>query len=126
VARSRTVARGSIGPPRRGRVALAGAIVLLTGAGLLGLASAGGVAGGVWEGVLYLLPALLLAVVLLLRRYPGERLLCALVARRAHRARIRPLLAMRGIELPVPHGGRLIAVSLAGRAPPLARAGARC
>jgi hypothetical protein len=127
VARSRTVARGSIGPPRRGRVVLAGAIVLLTSAGLLGLASAGGVAGGVWEGVLYLLPALLLAVVLLLRRYPGERLLRALVARRAHRARIGARrLVMRGIELPVPQGGRLIAVSLAGRAPPLARAGARC
>jgi hypothetical protein len=74
--------------------------------------------------VLYLLPALLLLLVLLVRRYPGERLLGVLAARRARRARTRVPAATRRIELPVPHGGRLIAVSLAGRAPPRAPAGA--
>jgi hypothetical protein len=79
-----------------------------------------------WEGLLYLLPALVLVVALLIKRYPGERLLAQLAARRARpRRRARPLPAARRIELPVPHGGRLIAVSLAGRAPPPAWAGAR-
>jgi hypothetical protein len=79
-----------------------------------------------WEGLLYLLPALVLVVALLIKRYPGERLLVVLAGRRARpRRRARLLPAVRRIELPVPHGGRLIAVSLAGRAPPPAWAGAR-
>jgi hypothetical protein len=96
--------------------------------GPLGLVALhGAVAAGVWEGMLYLLPALVLVLALLVKRYPGERLLVALAARRVRhvRARARLLPAVRGIELPVPHGGRLIAVSLAGRAPPPAWAGAR-
>jgi hypothetical protein len=122
---SRIVARRPPGPNRRGRLAAAGAVALLLGFGLLGLAApGGGIAAGVWEGALYLLPALLLLLVLLARHYPGERLLGALVARRARRARVRVLAAVRRPALPVPHGGRLIAVSLAGRAPPPARAGA--
>jgi hypothetical protein len=72
--------------------------------------------------MLYLLPALLLLAVLLARRYPGERLLGALAGRRARRVRVRRASPLRRIELPVPHGGRLIAVSLAGRAPPPSRA----
>lgn len=91
----------------------------MLGAGALGLANpGGGVAAGLWEGMLYLLPALLLLAVLLARRYPGERLLLALAGRSARRVRVRVAAALRRIELPVPHGGRLLAVSLAGRAPP--------
>jgi hypothetical protein len=72
--------------------------------------------------MLYLLPALLLLAPLLARRYPGERLIGALIVHRARRrARDAIAVARRRIELPVPHGGRLIAVALAGRAPPRAR-----
>ncbi len=42
-------------------------------------------------GLLFLAPALLLAVLLLLRRYPGERLLLARIAR--PRRRVRPAIA---------------------------------
>jgi hypothetical protein len=94
---------------------------------LMAAAPGGGIASGLWEGMLYLLPALLLLLPLLAGRYPGERLLGALRVRRARgRARARLMVGVRGIELPVPHGGRLIAVSLAGRAPPRAWAGACC
>ncbi len=82
----------------------------------------GGVAAGLWEGMLYLLPALLLLAVLLARRYPGERLLLALAGRSARRVRVRVARALHRIELPVPRGGRLLAVSLASRAPPPPRA----
>ena len=74
------------------------------------------------SGLLFLLPALSLAIALLARRYPGERRLLALRRREPHvrwprprssvsvRARV-PLLAVRG--------GLLIARSLAVRPPPL-------
>jgi hypothetical protein len=103
----------------------AGAVVaLVLAVGLLGLmALDGGMASSLWEGLLYLLPALLLLLVLLARRYPGERLVQALRIRRTRLA-ARVCAAGRRIELAIPSGGRLIAVSLAGRAPPLPRAGA--
>jgi hypothetical protein len=74
------------------------------------------------DGLLCLLPALLLGLTLLARRYPGERLLLAAhTARRAHwphprssarrRPRPRPALA---------RGGLLLAHSLAVRPPPRA------
>ncbi len=123
MARFRIVVRGWIGPLRGVRVVVGAVLVLLLSVGLLGLAApGGGVAAGLWEGMLYLLPALLLLSVLLVRRYPGERLLCALAGRRARRARARIARPLQRIELPVPHGGRLLAVSLAGRAPPPPRA----
>ncbi len=101
---------------------------LLLICGLLAVAAhGGGIAAGLWEGMLYLLPALLLLVPLLAKRYPGERLIGALRVRRARRhARVRAALARSAIELPVPHGGRLIAVSLAGRAPPWAGRAVNC
>jgi hypothetical protein len=112
------------GSAERGRPGAVAGVALLVALGALGLAVAGGgMAAGLWEGMLYLLPALLLLLPLLARRYPGERLIGALRVRRA-RARARVAGALRGIELPVPHGGRLIAVSLAGRAPPRAWAAA--
>ena len=76
------------------------------------------------QGVLFLLPGLLLALLLRLRRRPpGERLILALHRRRtrARRAAARGSLGTRVRSLPAhPRGGRLIASSLAGRAPPLA------
>jgi hypothetical protein len=69
----------------------------------------------------YALPALALAVALLLGRYPGERFILAASAR--SRARLRraacaasghPFLA----AIPTPRGGDLLARALAGRAPP--------
>jgi hypothetical protein len=127
VARSRIVLGSRSGPSGRIGLAVPAGFALLSICGLLALAAPGsGIAAGLWQGMLYLLPALLLLLVLLARRYPGERLLGALRVRRARgRARVRAGVAVRRIELPVPHGGRLIAVSLAGRAPPLAWAGAR-
>ncbi len=69
---------------------------------------------------LCLLPALALAVPLLLRRYPGERILTVLCAtRRAHWPRPR-LSVPRGARrfVVAPHGGLLIARALAVRPPP--------
>jgi hypothetical protein len=82
------------------------------------------------EGALYLLPALLLAVVLLAGRRPGERLIVALHRRRARRggrgsACTPGLVPAHPTELALPRGGRLIATALAGRAPP-ARAASHC
>ncbi len=70
------------------------------------------------------LPALLLAAVLLSGRYPGERLI-----ERFGRVRPRVRVALVRVRVPVrcfgvaPHGGRLIATALAGRAPPAFAAG---
>ena len=75
------------------------------------------------EGVLYLLPAVLLGVALMAGRRPGERLIVAL-HRRARRvgrtgsAATPGLTPARRAERIFPRGGRLIAAALAGRAPP--------
>lgn len=70
---------------------------------------------------LCMLPALLLAVPLLLRRYPGERLLAG-ASRVGHSRRLVPrsrsLAPMSAVEK-MPRGGLLIARSLAVRPPPL-------
>jgi hypothetical protein len=70
--------------------------------------------------VLYLAPAILLAIPLLARRYPGERALLAL--RRIERPR-RPrprssVPSRRRVVLAAVRGGRLIGRSLAVRPPP--------
>jgi hypothetical protein len=85
----------------------------------------GDVSGGVelpevLMGILYLLPALALAMVLLTRRYPGERMLARLTAHRPTRwARPRASVPRAARMLPVAaHGGLLIARSLAVRPPP--------
>jgi hypothetical protein len=72
--------------------------------------------------LMYLLPALVLAVVILGRRYPGERVIERLREARATRPRRRAASVPRPRQRLRYHqrGGRLIAVSLAGRAPPLA------
>jgi hypothetical protein len=68
------------------------------------------------------LPLLLLVCALLLRRYPGERLLAELRRRRrslrhARERTRRPRIQLR-FDSRVPRGGALIGASLAGRAPP--------
>lgn len=75
------------------------------------------------DDVLCLAPALALAIALLARRYPGERLLTALAAR--HRARRRPALTasdptLAHVHARVPRGGLLMAFALAVRPPPAA------
>jgi hypothetical protein len=71
--------------------------------------------------LMYLLPALVLAVILLVRRYPGERVIERLRLARSRRPRARAVSSPRPRRRPDPRlgGGRLIAVSLGGRAPPL-------
>jgi hypothetical protein len=75
-------------------------------------------------GVLTLLPALVLAVMMLTRPYLGEQAIARL--RRAGRSRRpRGVATLGGYlcpEVAVARGGRLIAAALAGRAPPLALA----
>ena len=78
---------------------------------------------GAHEGLLFLVPAALLAAPLALRRYLGEEKLQALAARRA--ARRRPARRLATPARPefrlIPRGARLLASSLAGRSPPAAR-----
>jgi hypothetical protein len=125
VVRSRVVVARPTGSTGPSRVALgiAGALLVALGAAALAQAD-GALAASLWEGVLYLLPALLLGLALLAGRHPGERLIGALLEPGA-RPRVRMGAVVRGIELSTPHGGRLIAVSLGGRAPPRLWAGAR-
>jgi hypothetical protein len=74
----------------------------------------------VLHAVLYLLPAVLLVIPLLVRRYPGERVLIGL--RRVERTRWpRPHASVpthRRVVLVAVRGGRLIGCSLAVRPPP--------
>jgi hypothetical protein len=81
---------------------------------------------GVAEGLAFLLPAVVLLVVLVVRRYPGERVLSRLRERRVHVApAVRRVAAHAGraarSRVRMPRGGRLIAASLAVRPPPLRR-----
>jgi hypothetical protein len=71
--------------------------------------------------LLCLLPAALLACLLLARRYPGERALIALRRKRVERRWARPrssLAARPRVLTAAVHGGLLIARSLAVRPPP--------
>lgn len=77
--------------------------------------------GALAMGLLYLLPAIALAFFLFLGRYPGERTLQRLqraLASPRSRPASSPLPRVHPVELL--RGGRLIAVSLAGRGPPRA------
>jgi len=97
---------------------LAGAISVVA----LGLVVAGGsLSGAAVTGLLYLLPAILLCLLLLGGRYPGERVLQRLRRPRpastpVARVELGPCRDSR----PTLRGGRLIAARLAGRGPPLA------
>jgi hypothetical protein len=88
---------------------------------LLGLAAAAGALVALDPSAVCLLPALVLVVPLVARRYPGERVLAKLATgwrRRRPRARSstpRP----RAVFAAVPRGGLLLARSLAVRPPPV-------
>jgi len=78
-------------------------------------------AGGHWlqTGVLSMLPAVALAIVLLTRRYPGESVLARVRASRSPRPCAATLSsARRRADGRIARGGSLIAVAMAGRAPP--------
>jgi hypothetical protein len=109
------VRRPALAGPRVPRLTLLAALVLFVAVVL----SHG--SGASLDGLLYLAPALVLAVVLLGRRYPGERVIERLREVRAARPRARVVGAPPPRQRPREHqrGGCLIAVSLAGRAPPL-------
>jgi hypothetical protein len=98
--------------------------VVVVGLVAVGVLAPLGVLGAFQSGALALLPALLLAGVLLAGRYPGERLL-----ERWGRPRPRVRQAITRVLAPprpsraLPHGGLLIATALAGRAPPAFAAG---
>jgi hypothetical protein len=78
------------------------------------------------SGALTMLPAMALAVMMLTRPYLGERVIARLRARRRRRASaVRAIAGSRRAEVGVARGGRLVAVALAGRAPPHALAGCR-
>ncbi len=80
--------------------------------------------GGAQGGALIMLPALLFAAVMLTRPYLGERVIARLRVRQVRRPRAgacvhSPLRSPKRAA----SGGRLIALALAGRAPPLALVG---
>jgi hypothetical protein len=83
-----------------------------------------GVLGAFQSGALTLLPALVLVALLLAGRYPGEQLIerWGRVRPRVRPAAVRVLAPIRPAR-ELPHGGRLIATALAGRAPPAFAAG---
>lgn len=69
----------------------------------------------------FLLPALLLALPLLVRRYPGERALVARLSQLRQPRRVRPhsaSLAPRPLRALMPRGGLLLACAMAVRPPP--------
>jgi hypothetical protein len=78
------------------------------------------------SGLLTMVPALAVAVMMFARPYLGERVIARLRARRRSRNR-RSVSARQAAPVRrcarVARGGRLIAVALAGRAPPPALAG---
>jgi hypothetical protein len=80
-----------------------------------------GAVHGLGEALAYMLPPLLLLAAFVLRRYPGERTLLALMRPR-HRSRLRdgtaPLAPRRGPRVVGPRGGELLARRLAVRPPP--------
>jgi hypothetical protein len=83
-----------------------------------------GILGMLGPGALTMLPALLLAVALFAGRYPGERLIERWARSRPRvRATIARALAPQSPSPTLLRGGRLIAVALAGRAPPAFAAG---
>jgi len=75
------------------------------------------------NGLLFMAPALAFALALFARRFPGERQLNALVARRRRRPRRAPVRVVAAARAPwalVPHGSGLMAGALATRPPPVA------
>jgi hypothetical protein len=93
--------------------------LILGGVGLLLTAIVALQFGFAESSLLYLAPALLILIPLAFDRYPGERLLLAVIAgpaRQISHPRTPPRrLALRSL---LPRGGALLASALAGRGPP--------
>jgi len=96
-------------------------VAIVVAAFALACCAANGFGG---DGLLCLLPALLFALMLLARRYPGERMLVAAYATRSARwPRARSSARThRRIVATIARGGLLLAHSLAVRPPPRALA----
>ncbi len=94
--------------------------------GLLALAAAVATLASLDSGVLCTLPALALALLTALRRYPGERALMALSSRRRRARRERSVASVPTgrARIARPRGGLLLGCSLAVRPPPVALAAA--
>lgn len=86
---------------------------------VLAFCVAWGTAHGLDGGVLFLAPALLLALPLLRGRYPGAERLAKLIHRRTALRAPRALPSTRRPATVRPRGGELIARSLAVRPPPI-------
>lgn len=97
-------------------------LLVVLGACLLALAAAAAQSVvGLDTGLLFLAPALVMALPLLAGRYPGERRLGTVSRPRRRRAvRVMAPGALRGLGRVLPRGGGLIAASLAVRPPPAA------
>jgi hypothetical protein len=102
-------------PPRRDRIVL-WCFTLLVLAWMVAQALT-----GAETGLLYVAPALVLALPLLVGRYPGEGRIAAFVAR-SHGPEVRAskrLVATHTFVRLMQRGGRLVASSLAKRPPPV-------
>jgi hypothetical protein len=99
-------------------------VLVVTLAVAVGLALIGSL-GPLESGALILLPTLALALLMLTRPYLGEGLLARLRSRRVPRPRSTVSFPPRSWRARAVRGGRLIAVALAGRAPPPALASCR-
>lgn len=95
----------------RWRVPLLSALLLGLGALVLAL-------GGFDNALLDLMPLTLLVATMLVWPYPGADLIAGLVKRRGRRPSSAAIVPRARPPLRTPHGGRLIALSLGGRAPP--------
>jgi len=85
----------------------------------LGALALGGALSSLQGGALTMLPALVLAVMMLTRPYMGERVIAQLRARRSRgEGSPRRVVARMRTSASLARGGRLIAEALAGRAPP--------
>jgi hypothetical protein len=108
---------------RAGRAATAiGRLGLVVAVVLLAAGELSGQLGSCSSALMMMLPALLLAAVMLVRPYPGERTIARLrTLRRAPEPRCGPVRPISPSGRPgraLVRGGRLIASALAGRAPP--------
>jgi hypothetical protein len=95
---------------KRGRLVLSAAFLALS-AGLL-------LATGFDLGLLMVAPALFLVAVLIVSPHPGLDLIMRIAARRRPPRPSRSLPPRRRPRRPAVRGGRLLAASLGGRAPP--------
>jgi hypothetical protein len=112
--------------PHRPRRLLLAAPLLVVAVAAATILAPSGILATLTPGALSLLPAALLAAFLLAGRYPGEKLIARVAVSRAPCRRPRRFARLLVPSAPASalvRGGRLIAASLAGRAPPAPAAG---